>query len=135
MNHCLSKRLVESEFTAFVLEDLTRIRKRTGEKGKGSKKQRKSIGSWSFHQFEYFLTYKAEAAGKTVLEVDPKHTSQECSCCGHTEKANRHGSSFVCLKCGFSLNADLNASRNILHRGISALQRLNSKPAECSLQR
>lgn len=126
---------VRGSVKAFVLEDLTRIRKRTGEKGKGSKKQRKSIGSWSFNQFELFLTYKAEAAGKTVLEVDPKHTGQKCSCCGHTEKANRYGSSFVCLKCGFSLNADLIASRNILHRSISALQRLNSKPTECSLQR
>jgi IS605 OrfB family transposase len=135
VNHCLSKRLVESEFIVFVLEDLTGIRKRTGEKGKGRKKQRKSIGSWSFHQFGLFLAYKAEAAGKMVLAVDPRHTSQECSCCGHTEKANRNGSRFVCLKCGFSLNADLNASRNILHRGISSLQRLNSKPAECSLQR
>jgi len=69
VNHCLSKRLVESEFKVFVLEDLTGIRKRTGARGKGSKKQRKHIGSWSFHQFEYFLTYKAEAAGKTVMEV------------------------------------------------------------------
>jgi transposase len=48
-----------------------------------------------------------------VIYVNPKHTSQRCSRCGYIDKDNRHGSVFRCRNCGFELNVDLNASRNI----------------------
>jgi transposase len=49
-----------------------------------------------------------------VVAVDPRHTSQACSRCGHTARNNRRSRGrFVCRKCGFELHADLNASRNI----------------------
>ncbi len=40
-------------------------------------------------------------------------TSQTCSKCGHVSRSNRKGKQFKCVHCGFSLDADLNASRNI----------------------
>ena len=49
-----------------------------------------------------------------VALVSAAHTSQRCSSCGHTAPNNRRSQSqFRCRKCGFSLNADLNAARNI----------------------
>jgi IS605 OrfB family transposase len=119
MNHCLSKQLTESNNGIFVLENLTHIR----SKNKG-KKLNKKIGNWSFSQFSRFLEYKAEDRGKSVLYIDPKYTSQKCSVCGHIEKSNRHGSNFRCKQCDFSLNADLNAARNIAQSGISLLSKL-----------
>ncbi|MGB9815948.1 MAG: zinc ribbon domain-containing protein, partial [Thermoplasmata archaeon] len=64
-------------------------------------------------ELQKFIEYKAEDAGKIVVYVNPKHTSQRCSRCGYTDKNNRHGSVFRCRNCGFELNADLNASSNI----------------------
>ena len=119
INHCLSKQLADSNNGIFVLENLTHIR----SKNKG-KIFNKKIGNWSFSQFSKFLEYKAEDRGKSVLYVDPKYTSQKCSVCGHIEKSNRVKSNFACKRCNFSLNADLNAARNIAQLGISLLSRL-----------
>ncbi|MGC8630232.1 MAG: zinc ribbon domain-containing protein, partial [Thermoplasmata archaeon] len=47
-----------------------------------------------------FIEYKAKDAGKDVVYVNPKHTSQNCSRCGYTDKNNRHGSVFKCNNCG-----------------------------------
>jgi len=46
--------------------------------------------------------------------------------CGYIDKNNRHGSAFKCKNCGFELNADLNASRNIEVLGKSEYFRLLS---------
>ncbi|MFQ1021604.1 transposase [Tardisphaera saccharovorans] len=72
------------------------------------------------------IEYKAEDARKIVIYIDPKHTSQKCSMCGYIDKNNRHGSAFKCRNCGFELNADLNASRNIEVLGKSEYFRLLS---------
>lgn len=37
-------------------------------------------------QFLQTLAYKAEEAGRRVVGVDPRHTSQDCPVCGHREK-------------------------------------------------
>lgn len=127
-NHCISKQIVNSEYTVFALEDLSKIRV---QKRRGKEFNRK-LNSWPFYQLEQFIRYKAEAIGEHVLLVDARYTSQKCSNCGHTYKGNREGSNFRCRKCGFELHADLNASRNIAQAGRSCLSRLSCQPAECS---
>jgi IS605 OrfB family transposase len=120
VNHCLSKALVNSEYDTFALENLKDM-----PQNKGKRFNRK-LGNWSFAQLRTFLTYKAEAIGKNIVIVNPRNTSRRCSKCGHTEKSNRSGSTFYCKKCGFQLDADLNASRNIANLGISLLGRVQS---------
>ena len=59
-------------------------------------------------------------AGVTVIAVDPRYTSQQCSECGHTEKANRVSQAeFVCKNCDLHILADYNASLNIRSRALS----------------
>ena len=120
INHCISKQIVQTPFTVFALEDLTKIRV---QKRRGTEFNRK-LNNWSFYELEQFIRYKAENLGKQVISVDARYTSQKCSVCGHVYKGNRQGSSFLCRKCGFELHADLNASRNIAQDGISVLGRL-----------
>jgi putative transposase len=63
------------------------------------------------------LKYKTEPMGGSVIEVSAKFTSQQCSACGHIAKENRKSqSSFNCVSCGHSENADLNAAKNIRDR-------------------
>jgi IS605 OrfB family transposase len=113
-DHVLSKRIIQSVAagTTIVLENLTDIRKRVKARRRTQTKRR--IHSWSCARLKGFIAYKAEERGCTVVAVDPRHTSQACSRCGHTARNNRRSRDlFVCRACGFSLHADLNGARNI----------------------
>jgi IS605 OrfB family transposase len=118
MNHCLSKELVSKPFVVIAMEDLKGILNQKRNRGK---RFNKVLGSWSFQELQGFVEYKAEALGKEVIYVNPQYTSQYCSKCGHIDKKNRNGHIFKCKSCGFELNADLNASRNIatISRSVS----------------
>lgn len=66
-------------------------------------------------QLRTMLQAKAKDRGRGVHLVNPAHTSQACSCCGHTSAENRRSQElFRCQRCGFSANADANAAVNIL---------------------
>ena len=65
------------------------------------------------------IHYKAAGAGRTVISVDPRFTSQTCHACGHVEVGNRDGTEFRCLKCGHADHADINAAGNILRAGLA----------------
>lgn len=117
-NHVISKRIVtEAQRTGrgIALEDLTGIRTRVRLR----KPQRVMLHSWAFAQLGTFIAYKAVHAGLPVVYVDPAYTSQSCSSCGHTERANRpNQSTFRCTSCGFADHADVNAAVNIASRGV-----------------
>ncbi|MFX1295161.1 MAG: zinc ribbon domain-containing protein [Promethearchaeota archaeon] len=90
--------------------------------------------NWNYYQLEQFIIQKAEQTGKIVLFVNPQYTSQCCSQCGHIEKKNRKKQRiFLCKECGYELNADLNASRNISKLGKSVFGRdsVNSPNVAC----
>lgn len=72
------------------------------------------LRNWSFYELQQFITYKAAKYGIEVRKINPYHTSQICSCCGHWEEGQRIDQAhFKCKACGNELNADFNASRNI----------------------
>jgi putative transposase len=49
-----------------------------------------------------------------VQRVTPSYTSQRCSACGHVAAGNRKSQAvFACRACALTLNADVNAARNI----------------------
>ena len=60
---------------------------------------------------------KAECAGKRVIEVDPRGTSQMCSQCGAEVKKKLDVRIHMCPCCGLTVDRDVNAAINILHRG------------------
>lgn len=124
-DHVLSKQIVHSSpaGSTIVLENLTHIRSRVKQR-KGQQQRR--LHSWSFAQLKSFITYKAEERGQQVVLVDPRHTSQTCSACGHQARNNRRSQSlFSCRnpQCGYTLNADLNAGYNIRNKHLASLGR------------
>lgn len=126
VNHQVTKRLVSLEhIKTYVLEDLKGIRNK-----KRGKSQNKKMASWPFHQFAFFLTYKAQMLGKEVVYVDPRYTSKKCSCCKSMQKGSRIRSKYHCSKCNFQLHADWNAAINIRDNYIlSSTQKASEEQA------
>ena len=65
-----------------------------------------------------FTEYKAARQNKVVIKVAPQFSSQTCSQCGHTSADNRQKKAFRCNQCGFSSDADFNASLMLRQRGV-----------------
>lgn len=72
----------------------------------------KSILDMAWGKLIEYTTYKAEDAGKVVTKVDPRYTSQICSKCGKKRNISLSERIYKC-ECGFVMDRDLNASRNI----------------------
>lgn len=128
--HKVTKRLSENQTIA--VEDLKIKNMSRSAKGsidnpnmRSSAKSglNRSILQQSWGTFFDMLEYKLERNRGKLVRVDPKHTSQTCSCCGHISKENRlTQSKFVCQACGNTLNADYNASVNILNAAGTAVK-------------
>jgi IS605 OrfB family transposase len=120
-NHTISKQIVRTAkrtSRAIAIEDLEGIRSRI----KARKSERTTLHGWSFAQLGEFLTYKAKQAGVPLIKVDPRYTSQRCSECGHTDKANRKTrDEFCCVVCGHTAHADTNGAENIRLKGLEIL--------------
>ncbi|MFL5667621.1 MAG: RNA-guided endonuclease InsQ/TnpB family protein [Ktedonobacteraceae bacterium] len=78
----------------------------------------KSILDAGWGQFQQFCGYKAARAGRAVLFVNPKDTSQVCSGCGSVRKKELSERWHSC-ECGTELDRDHNAAINILRLGRS----------------
>ena len=110
LNHKISKQCVDHAVSQGIT--VLGIEKLRGQELSGRKFRK---FNWAFKQQLNFIKYKAEAVGISVVEVNPKYTSQTCAHCGSQSKDNRQTQSrFVCIACGHRANADLNAARNIL---------------------
>jgi putative transposase len=80
----------------------------------------RSIEDAGWGNFLRILSVKAESAGRPVIAVNPRHTSQTCAQCGHVAAGNRVSQAvFRCLTCGHEANADVNAAINILRAGLA----------------
>ncbi|MFD1677672.1 RNA-guided endonuclease InsQ/TnpB family protein, partial [Alicyclobacillus fodiniaquatilis] len=78
----------------------------------------KSIVDASWNQLVTFTAYKAEEAGRGVVLVDPKNTSQLCSNCGEMVPKKLSERTHHCEHCGYVQDRDINAAKNILKRAI-----------------
>lgn len=78
----------------------------------------KSISDAGWGQFMSMVASKAEEAGRTMLQVNPRYTSQICSSCGTVRKKSLDERWHSCV-CGCELDRDTNAAINILRLGSS----------------
>ena len=115
-NHMVSKRVVD-----FALKHKAKYINLECLDGIGQNDLRNNylLANWSYYQLQQYIKYKAEKYGITVRFINPYHTSQNCSCCGHWEEGQRiKQAEFICKnpeckKFGKKVNADFNAARNI----------------------
>jgi putative transposase len=128
--HKLSRQLV-NDYDLIVFEDLKitnmvrRPKPKKGEDGtfvpNGAAAKsglNRSISDAGWGHLLQFVAYKVERAGRVVIAVDPRHSSQRCSSCGHVARGNRlTQATFRCQACGHRAHADINAAINILRAG------------------
>jgi putative transposase len=124
-HHQLARRLVNA-YDVVVIEDLAvknMSRSASGTReapGIGVAAKRglnRSILDAGWAQFASILTGKAEEAGRSLIRVNPQHTSQTHWRCGL--RGDRNGIAFWCPHCSVFEHADLNAARNILRAGLA----------------
>ncbi len=77
----------------------------------------KSISDAGWAAFRTILEAKAACAGRRVIAVPPKDTSQDCSGCGKFVRKSLSVRTHVCPNCGLVLDRDENAAVNILRAG------------------
>ena len=113
--HKITTELVKS-YDVIVIEDL---------KTKNLLKNHhlaKSIANNSWYLFREMLEYKCKWYGKQLVVVSPNYTSQICSNCGyHSGKKPLAVREWTCPKCNVYHDRDINASINILNRGLKEL--------------
>lgn len=84
------------------------------------KRMNRIIGNFGKGVIRQKLDSLSEVYGITITEVNPAYTSKICSTCGYvSQKSRKNQATFICAFCGKSINADINASRNILARSSS----------------
>jgi len=114
VNHETSKHIVSSVGAGdiIVMEDLSGIR----AKRKG-KYLNRLLSNWAFLQLRNFVEYKALRAGVVFCTVSPAYTSKMCGRCHELDSIRpKKAGFFKCLNCGYTCNADLNASFNLRER-------------------
>jgi putative transposase len=82
----------------------------------------KSIADVAWTQLIQYTCAKAEEAGRTVVLIDPRQTSQLCSRCGKIVRKELSDRVHDCPYCGLILDRDHNAAINILRRGLQSLR-------------
>lgn len=93
--------------------------------GKGVKHRsrvNRAIGEQGLGKLVRMLGYKLDWNGGYLIKVDPAYTSQTCPECLSIDKKNRKTqSSFSCVQCGYSDNADKVAAINVKRVGRAQL--------------
>jgi putative transposase len=77
----------------------------------------KQIHDASWSMFFNLLAYKAESAGRILVGVDCKYTSQTCPACGRKKKKKLSERAHSC-ECGYSTHRDTAAAQVILGRAV-----------------
>jgi len=132
-DHRLTTNLVRT-FGRIAMEDLeirnmTQSAKGTvSEPGRNVKAKaglNRGIGEQGWGRLVTQMTYKAERAGRELVQVDARNTSRTCSVCQHVDAASRNAKRYYCVNCGFDIDADVNAARNIAIAafGVNAVAR------------
>lgn len=131
--HHKASRMLVNRYQVIVFEDIQianltkRPKPKQDENGKylpnGASAKgglNKSIQDAGWGAFVSMCVSKAEEAGRTLIKVSPRFTSQICSKCGVIRKKTLSERWHSC-DCGAELDRDVNAAINILARGYQTL--------------
>ena len=103
-----------NDIKQLVIEDLKNVKHKTKQNKRINTKTMNKLQRWIYSYIISKLDQLSEVVGVQCLKVNPAYTSQTCNYCGVIDKNSRQGELFNCKHCGCSIDADYNASLNIL---------------------
>ena len=120
--HKLSRNIV-NEYGTIVVEDLN-------VKGLSRGIVSKSVHDARWAAFFSKLSYKAESAGRRLLPVDARGTSQRCPC-GEPNLKHLADREHICTKCGLVTSRDHASALEILRLGLSLQEQTKPEVTVC----
>ena len=87
------------------IENLKNVRK--------YKRTSRKLSHWTYTEIKDKIIARCEENGVRLVLRPYAYSSQRCSQCGWTQKANRNGKRFCCKHCHYVADADINASINL----------------------
>ncbi len=116
--HKLSRKIVDNtRANTFILQDL-HVEEMAQSKKATRGLNRSTQNSGYLSRFARFLTYKAQLAGKKVIEISEQDTSKRCYTCGRKHAMPLWKRSMEC-DCGNVIDRDRNSTINIMMRFLS----------------
>ncbi len=102
------------KYDYLFIEKLDIIKMANKEVGKRNLNRNIYNSAWG-----YFFR-RLQDKNPNVIKVNPAYTSRTCNSCGYEDIKNRLSQSeFLCISCGHSANADVNAALNICAAGLA----------------
>ena len=92
-------------------------------------------GRWPHAEIQHRIENMAKRYGLKTIKVTAKNTSKTCSRCGAKVSNNSKSRVGTCSVCGFSLNRDVSASREIALRATSPSSRSRERMRSLLRQR
>lgn len=115
--HKISKSIVSLAVktkSLIVVGNLKGIRKSVRDKGK---RINRIISNIPYYKLTNFIEYKSNQHGIKVIKIKEHNTSKICNKC-NTIGIRKYQGLFKCNKCRYEINADFNASINLLKRSL-----------------
>ncbi len=110
----------EQQVKHVVVGNVEGVQRHTSAKKKKSKRKRRTLVSqklsqWQFGKIKDYLTYKLEAKGITLSEIDEAYSSQTCPVCTRLKKVS--GRVYSCT-CGYKQHRDIHGASNMLAKEL-----------------
>lgn len=84
---------------------------------------RKRLATASFYNTITWMKWTCQKYGIPFIQADDFYpSSQICSDCGYQQKMPLNKRTYHCPKCGFRMDRDLNAARNLYHIGKNLME-------------
>lgn len=85
-------------------------------------------GRWNIGEMKKWINHYADLNGQRQINVNAAYTSRTCFKCETQDELRHHfsGRVFVCKKCGYQEDRDINASSNIARKGSKTAKKISS---------
>ena len=144
--HRLTRKIVKDHGKWLAVEDLdiqsmtasaAGTLDRSGCQVKQKSGLNRSILDQNWGTFITQLDDKAASAGGQLVRVDPTHTTQQCSSCGGLpdKPLTLNDRWYQCTHCGYRDDRDVNASKNVLLKGLALFDAGGAFPAVSATER
>jgi putative transposase len=132
-SHLIAHRLVASTVVIGDLSQRQMVSKAHQQKRRAL--HRAVFNDWGLYTFVQMLEYKCLHAGKTLLRLDERYTSKDCSGCGARQDMPLWKRTYRCGTCGLVRDRDENSAVNFLQRFLARLGPHTSPGEACGVLR